>query len=244
MMPRRENARRARESPGAVADAGARDISGLASVLADPSRAGMLDVLLDGEAHPIGTLARRVRVSPATASSHLRRLDEAGLVVVEQVGRERRVRLASADVAAVLEYIAVLARPNVHAPELHHLRFARTCYDHLAGLLGVAIAERLVDLGWLYRTSDNLEPSARLLAWLADHGHPVAEEARARPLSRACVDWTERSPHLAGRVGASLASLVIEAGWVRRVRASRSLRLTDRGRRAFADELGLVLRAR
>jgi hypothetical protein len=164
-------------------------------------------------------------------------------VTVETVGRERRVRLANADVAAVLEQIAVLARSNVRAPELHHLRFARTCYDHLAGLLGVAIAERLVDLGWLYRTSDNLEPSARLLAWLAGHGHPVADD-RARPLSRACVDWTEREPHLAGRVGASLATLVIDAGWVRRVRASRSLRLTDRGRRAFADELGLVLRAR
>ena len=221
--------------------AGARDISGLASVLADPSRAGMLDVLLDGEAYPIGTLARRVRVSAATASSHLRRLGDAGLVTVEIVGRERRVRLAGAEVAAVLEHIAVLARPRVRATELDHLRFARTCYDHLAGLLGVAIAHRLVDLGWLYRTSDSLEPSSRMLAWLAAHGHPVAED-RKRPLSPACVDWTEREPHLAGRVGAALASLVLEAGWVRRVRASRSLRITERGRRAFADELGLVLR--
>lgn len=219
----------------------ARDISGLASVLADPSRAGMLDILLDGDAHPIGALARRVRVSPATASSHLRRLDDAGLVRVETRGRERHVRLAGPEVAAVLEHIAVLARGDAAAPELHHLRFARTCYDHLAGHLGVAVTARLVDLGWLYRTSDNLEPSTQLLEWLAAHGHPVSE-TRSRPLARACVDWTEREPHLAGRAGAALASLVIARGWVRRVRASRSLRLTDKGRRAFGDELGLVLR--
>jgi DNA-binding transcriptional ArsR family regulator len=216
------------------------DISGVASVLADPSRAQMLDILLDGEAHAIGALARRAGVSAPTASSHLRRLDDAGLVAIEVVGRERRVRLAGADVAEVLERIAALARPRATGTAMDHLRFARTCYDHLAGLLGVAIAERLVDLGWLYRTSDNLEPSSALLAWLAQHGHPVADDAR-RPLSRACVDWTERTHHVAGRVGGALAALAMSAGWVARVRASRALRLTERGRRALADELGLAL---
>lgn len=214
------------------------DISGLARVLADPSRARMLDVLLDGDAHAIGALAKRVRVSAATASSHLRRLVDAGLVTIAEVGRERRVALAGADVAAVLEQIAVLARPRPRASELQHLRFARTCYDHLAGLLGVALAQRFVDLGWLHRTTDNLEPSSRLLAWLAKRGQPVSED-RGRPLSRACADWTEREPHLAGRVGTALAAIVVGEGWVRRVRASRSLRLTERGRRALADELGL-----
>jgi DNA-binding transcriptional ArsR family regulator len=215
-------------------------ISGIAAVLADPSRAAMLDTLLDGDAHSIGALARRAGVSAATASSHLRRLGDAKLVTIEAVGRERHVRLAGADVAEVLERIAALAEPRATGTAIDQLRFARTCYDHLAGLLGVALAERLVERGWLYRTSDTLEPSSALLAWLARHGHPVSDDER-RPLSRACVDWTERTPHVAGRVGAALASLALADAWVTRVRTSRALRLTSRGRRVLADELGLVL---
>jgi DNA-binding transcriptional ArsR family regulator len=211
-------------------------------VLADPSRAAMLDILMGGEAHPIGTLARRVGVSPATASSHLQRLAAANLVAVETAGRERRVRLAGTEVAEILERLSVLASPDgARAPAIDQLRFARTCYDHLAGHLGVAIVERLEALGWLYRTSDALEPASALLAWLASHGHAVAEDSR-RPLSRACIDWTERVPHLAGRTGAALATLVRSAGWVTPVRGSRALRLTTRGRRALNDELGLALR--
>jgi hypothetical protein len=150
------------------------------------------------------------------------------------------VRLASGEVAELLERIAVLARSRTAGTAMDRLRFARTCYDHLAGLLGVALAERLVDLGWLYRTSDTFEPASPLLGWLARHGHPVSDD-RKRPLSRACLDWTERAPHVAGRVGAALATLVVRSGWVARVRDTRALRLTARGRRALADELGIVL---
>jgi DNA-binding transcriptional ArsR family regulator len=217
------------------------DITGIAGALADRSRAAMLDALLDGERHPIGALARRARVSATTASSHLRRLTAARLVIVEPAGRERRVRLAGPEVAELLERIAVLAspRPPAGATAIDQLRFARTCYDHLAGMLGVALADRLVDRGWLYRTTDTLEPASALLAWLADRGHPVAADP-GRPLSRACVDWTERAPHVAGRVGAALAALALTSGWVARVRDSRALRLTARGRRALADELGVA----
>jgi len=231
-MPRAQQRRTARRT----------NIAGVASALADPSRAEMLDILMGGEAHPIGALARRVGVSPATASSHLQRLAAANLVTVDTVGRERRVRLAGAEVAEVLERLSVIAGPDgAQAPAIDQLRFARTCYDHLAGHLGVAIVERLEALGWLYRTSDSLEPASALLAWLASHGHAVAEDAR-RPLSRACVDWTERVPHLAGRTGAALATLARSAGWVVPVRASRALRITTRGRKALLDELGLALR--
>jgi DNA-binding transcriptional ArsR family regulator len=216
-------------------------IAGLARVLADPSRAAMLDVLLDGEAHTIGELARRAGISAATASSHARQLDGARLIAIQPVGRERRVRLAGADIAELLERIAVLATsPAPGAPQLDRLRFARTCYDHLAGLLGVAVAEALIDRGWLHPTSDNLEPSSALFAWLADHGHPISEDHR-RPLSRACVDWTERVPHVAGRTGAALAAMFLDEGWVARVRGTRALRLTDRGRTALSRELGISL---
>jgi len=218
------------------------NIAGVASALADPSRAAMLDILMGGDAYPIGALARRVGVSAATASSHLQRLSAANLVTVETVGRERRVKLAGVEVAELLERLSLIAGPDgAHASAIDQLRFARTCYDHLAGHLGVAIAERLEALGWLYRTSDTLEPASALLAWLASHGHAVATDSR-RPLSRACIDWTERVPHLAGRTGAALASLARDAGWVVPVRSSRALRLTSRGRRALLDELGLAMR--
>jgi DNA-binding transcriptional ArsR family regulator len=213
------------------------ELAELAGVIADPSRAAMLDVLLDGEAHAIGTLGRRVGISAATASSHLRKLVDARLVAVAHVGRERRVRLASADVAQVLEQLTVLASSRTRRAEL---RFARTCYDHLAGVLAIVVVDALVDRGWLARTSDNLEPAPPLFAWLADHGHPVDIRGR-RPLSRACIDWTERVPHVAGRIGAALANVLVAERWVVRVRASRALRVTDRGRAALARELGVSL---
>jgi len=217
------------------------DIAPLASVLADPSRVAMLDVLLDGGAHAIGALARRAGVTPATASSHLRKLLDAELVVVAPEGRERHVRLASPDVAELLERLATLAVPGL-APSVQ-LRFARTCYDHLAGVLAVLVGNAFVARGWLHRTTDNFEPAPALLDWLAAHDHPVPITGARRPLSRACVDWTERVPHLAGRVGAALALVFVDHGWVMRVRASRALRLTERGRLALARELGVTLPA-
>lgn len=221
------------------------DVPGLATVLADASRAVMLDVLLDGEAHPIGALARRAGVSAATASSHLRRMVAARLVVVASVGRERRVRLASAEVAEVLERLAVLAaaptgsRSAAAPSRTAQLRFARTCYDHLAGVLGVVVGTALVERGWLHRTSDNFEPAPALFDWLAAHDHavPIADGSR-RPLTRACLDWSERVPHVAGRIGAAVAAVFIDEGWVMRVRGTRALRLTARGRAAIARELG------
>ncbi len=215
------------------------NIAGIASVLADPSRVAMLDVLLDGEAHPIGHLARRAGITAATASSHLRRLVEARLVAIARVGRERRVRLASGQVAEVLERLATLAVPAGGGSQLDRLRFARTCYDHLAGVLGVIVATRLVDRGMLHRTTDNFEPSPAVFAWLAGHGYPIADSHR--PLTRACLDWTEREPHVAGRTGAAIAAMFVGERWVARVRDSRALRLTERGRIALSRELGVAL---
>jgi len=213
------------------------DVTSLAAVLADSSRNAMLDVLLDGKAHPIGALARRSGVTAATASSHLRRMLSARLVVVTSVGRERHVRLASPDVAEVLERLAVLAAPQ--RSRTSELRFARTCYDHLAGALGVAVRVALVDRGWLHATGDSFEPAPALFTWLAARGHPVAIAGR-RPLSRSCLDWSERVPHVAGRIGAAIANVFLDAAWVTRVRGTRALRLTARGRDAITKELGVA----
>ncbi|MGN6106466.1 MAG: ArsR/SmtB family transcription factor [Kofleriaceae bacterium] len=225
------------------------DIAALARVLADPSRAAMLDALLDGDGHAIGQLARRAGISAATASSHLRALTGARLVVVEAAGREHRVRLASPEVAEVLERLAALTAPAAAwtagaRTRRDELRFARTCYDHLAGVLAILAVSALVDRGWLHRTTDSLEPAPALFDWLAAHGQPVEISGVAggrRPLSRACLDWTERVPHVAGRIGTALASVFVEQRWVARVRDTRALRVTERGRTALGRELGISL---
>lgn len=214
------------------------NVASVAAVLADPSRSEMLDVLLDGQAHPIGVLARRAGVTAATASSHLRRLVDARLVDVDVVGRERRVRLAGPEVAELLERLAALAAPVTS--RTGELRFARTCYDHLAGALGVAVRAALVQRGWLHATGDSFEPAPPLFAWLAVHGHPVEIGGHRRPLSRSCLDWSERVPHVAGRIGAAIAKVVVDAGWLARIRGTRALRVTTRGQRALADELGVA----
>jgi DNA-binding transcriptional ArsR family regulator len=224
------------------------DIARLAGVLADPSRVAMLDALLDGNAHTIGALARHAGVTAATASGHLRRLIDEQLVVAPHHGRERRVHLAGPEVAQLLETLAGLAVPAPPPPataastsRARELRFARICYDHLAGSVGVQVTGALLDRSWLRSHDDTFTATPALVAWLADHGHPLADDPRSRrPLARACLDWSERVPHLAGRVGTALADLALAKQWVVRVRGSRALRLTARGRTALAAELAVT----
>jgi DNA-binding transcriptional ArsR family regulator len=227
------------------------DIAQLAGALADPSRIAMLDALLDGSARPIGALARRAGISAATASGHLRRLLDHQLVVVDRDGPTHRVRLAGPAVAELLESIA--AHAHAHAAPgapptaaattaARELRFARTCYDHLAGVVGVGVTRALLGRRWLRTAGDGFTAAPALLGWLADHGRALADEPRSRrPLVRACLDWSERTPHVAGRVGAAIADLALARQWVVRVRDSRALRLTARGRAALAAELAVTL---
>jgi DNA-binding transcriptional ArsR family regulator len=223
------------------------DIARFAGALADPSRLAMLDALLDGGAHTVGALARLAGITAATASGHLRRLIDEQLVTVEPRGSERRVRLASPAVAQLLESLAALALPrplpiatSASSARARELRFARTCYDHLAGVVGVGVTRALLDRRWLRPQDDTFSVAPPMLTWLADHGQPLDDDARTRrPLARACLDWSERTPHLAGRIGAAVADLAITRQWVVRVRGSRALRLTTRGRTAFARELAV-----
>jgi DNA-binding transcriptional ArsR family regulator len=223
------------------------DIARLAGVLADRSRVAMLDALFDGNAHTIGSLARHAGITAATASGHLRRLLDEQLVVAPHHGRERRVRLASPAVAQLLESMSCLAGPapppitTASTTRARELRFARTCYDHLAGILGVRLTGAFLDRGWLRARDDSFTAAPALLTWLADHGTPLADEPPARrPLARACLDWSERTPHVAGRVGAAIADLALRRQWVVRVRGSRALRLTGRGRDTLASELAVT----
>lgn len=213
----------------------------VAGLLANRARAAMLESLLDGEAHPAGDLARQAGIAPSTASGHLAVLEEHGLVIAERIGRQRRYRLSGPRVGAAFETLAILApdTPVVslrQAGQRERLREARTCYDHLAGRLGVRITDALVADRSLRRSGPAFELTRRGGAVLERLGVDV-DGARAgrRAFAIACLDWTERRHHLAGALGAELCTRAITAGWVRRRTGDRSVSLTDAGMRALAS---------
>jgi DNA-binding transcriptional ArsR family regulator len=207
-----------------------RDLAPLASLIGDPARIAILAALAEGHALPAGELARRAGVHPATATGHLRRLVDGGLVVVHVQGRHRYHRLAGPQVAALLEAMAQLA-PATPVRSLRSDRAARTlgeartCYDHLAGRRGVELRDRLLEAGALRLVGDRdheLTPVGRRLvtALGVDPGTPARTR---RVFARSCVDWTQRRPHLAGALPAALTHRLMELGWLTRA-AGRGLR--------------------
>lgn len=215
------------------------------AIVGEPSRAAILEALLGGEWLPAGELARRARVAPATASGHLARLVEHGLIARRRAGRHRYYALAGPDVAAALEALARVAPPAGAPPDARPrvdpaLRFARTCYDHLAGRLGVLVTDALIGQGLL--AADGYGITERGEAWfgrLAIDLEPLRRGRRA--LARPCLDWTERRDHLAGAVGAALAATMLERRWLVRMKGTRAVRLTARGREGLYRALGLEI---
>ncbi|HEX5448793.1 MAG TPA: winged helix-turn-helix domain-containing protein [Gaiellaceae bacterium] len=214
------------------------DVSGVAALLGDPARARIAQALHDGRALPAGELARRAGISPSTASEHLSRLVEGRLLAVERTGRHRYFRLANAEVAHAIEALAAIAPPAPvrslrEASIGDALAEARTCYDHLAGKLGVQITDALLQRNALIAVADGFEPGPQLEASLAALG--VRSLPTRRPLALRCIDWSERRPHVAGALGAAICTRALEARWVERLPASRAVRVTSAGRRAFAS---------
>jgi DNA-binding transcriptional ArsR family regulator len=218
------------------------DIALPAHLIGEPARAGMLTLLLDGAARTAGELAREAGVTPQTASAHLAQLLEGGLVQVAAQGRHRYFRLAGPEVARALEALSLLtpaARVAARVPEA--LRFARTCYDHLAGRLAVDLVLGLERKGHLTGGDDAyaLTPSGE--AYFGRLGVDVEGLSRGRrAFARPCLDWSERRPHLAGALGAALAQCLFEKKWVARAQDARGVRLTVTGRQGFERELGLA----
>jgi len=219
-------------------------IAGLASLLGDPARANMMAALMSGKALTAGELAQEASVTPQTASGHLARLVDAGLLLVEVQGRHRYFRIAGPDVAEVIETLEVLAtragnlrtRPGPRDPSL---RVARRCYDHLAGAAGVALFDALVAQAVLTAGPDGLALTAEGRTRLSAAGIDLAAlEKRSRPLCRACLDWSERRPHLAGSLGAALLAMFLARKWLRVDPASRALLFSPEGRKAFDAFLG------
>jgi DNA-binding transcriptional ArsR family regulator len=225
---------------------GEADVAAVAGLLGEPARAAIIGALMDGSTHRASDLARRAGVAASTASGHLSRLLEGGLVVSETRGRERHYRLASDATAEAIEALARLAPPaavrSLRAGSRGEaLRRARTCYDHLAGRLGVALTETLVEVEALVPgdASFTLTPSGEKL--LERIGVDVGgARKRRRSFARACLDWSERRPHLAGALGAALADALLAQDWVRRRPNDRALVVTVAGERRLR-RLGVAL---
>jgi DNA-binding transcriptional ArsR family regulator len=225
----------------------ATDITGVAALLADSSRSAMLQALMDRRARTAGELARVAKIAPSTASEHLARLSDGRLLACEAQGRHRYYRLANPKVAALLESMMAFEPAPVTTSSRHigfDLRFARTCYDHLAGTVATALYERLVADGTLSVTADGvaLTPAG------AERLRPLGVDADAlrsgrRPLARACLDWTERRDHLAGALGAALLASFRDRNWVVARKTPRALRLTAGGREALADHFDIDVNA-
>jgi DNA-binding transcriptional ArsR family regulator len=227
----------------------------IAALAGDPARAGMLHALMDGRALTASELACAAGITAQTASSHLARMTAVGLLRVEKQGRHRYHRLASPAVAQMMETIMQVAsdleppRPRLSVgPRDAALRAARTCYDHLAGRLGVALADALVARGYAELVGDCGELTDTGIAFLDRIGIDIAPlsarpgKRSGRVLCRPCLDWSERRPHLAGAVGAALCVHSLTKGWIRRIDGTRAVAITPRGSRVFRDEFGARLK--
>lgn len=219
------------------------DITDIAGLLADSSRSTMLQALMDQRARTAGELARLAKIAPSTASQHLGRLTDGQLLAVEAQGRHRYYRLADPKVAALLEnMMAFMPAPvSPRAPSVgFDLRFARTCYDHLAGTIATALYDRLQTDGTLHATSEAITLSPAGARRMQSLGIDIETlGAGRRPLARACLDWTERRDHLAGALGAALLSSFRARNWLTPRNAPRALRLTTTGRRALASHFDI-----
>lgn len=223
------------------------DLAVVAQLIGEPARAAMLLALLSGQALPAGELAAQAGVSPQTASAHLARLVEGRLVRATSSGRHRYYRLSSDEVGAVLETLMTIAparpvRSLRQSEEARALRWARTCYDHLAGRLGVQLTERLLALEYLVPDDACYRVTAKGAAWLADWDIDLDGLRRGRRmLARPCLDWSERHDHLAGALGAAVATQLFTRGWLVRRPGSRAVRLTSEGQIGLQREVGLTL---
>ncbi|GAA1155951.1 winged helix-turn-helix domain-containing protein [Streptomyces hebeiensis] len=219
-------------------------LAALATLLADETRAAFCLALLDGRAWTAGELARHARVAPSTASEHLGRLVAGGLLTEERQGRHRYLRIAGPAVAHLVEDLAAHAEPSGEPPRTlraagasHALARGRTCYDHLAGRLGLALTDALTDRGLLSQDT-GFALTDRGLDWFREQGIGLERTGR-RPLVRPCLDWTERKPHLAGVAGAALCRHLLASGWCVRIGSGRAVKVTDDGERALRERLGI-----
>jgi DNA-binding transcriptional ArsR family regulator len=223
------------------------NLAEIAALIGEPTRIMMLWSLLGGQARPASELAFYANVSAQNASAHLARLVEAGMLAVEARGRHRYYRVAGAEVAHAVEALAALGPlakemadlPPRQAPDL---KYARTCYDHLAGRVAVEICAALKDKGCLKPDGPDFEITSKGEKLFRDLGIAIGElRQQRRAFALQCQDWSERRPHIAGALGAAMLERMFQRGWIARVRSSRIVRVTAKGREDVYKLLKLTL---
>lgn len=222
----------------------------LSSLVCEPSRARMLWNLLDGKAYTASELAVAAEISATSASNHLTKLLDANLLKVESQGRHRYFSFATPEVAYAVESLANLASHQLpgnakQAETPSGVRYCRTCYDHLAGYVGVKIAEELTSQKIITASEGTYTITAKGWKWLADFD--ILKDdivSQRRPIARQCLDWSERRPHVAGQIGALLLGKMLEKNWFKRVQFSRELITTAKGQKGIFNLLGIELASR
>lgn len=215
------------------------DIARTAALIGDPARANILSALMSGKALTASELAVEAGVSQQTASAHLAKLQDGGLISMRKSGRHRYATLASDEVAAVLEALMGLAASSGHlrtrtGPKDAAMREARVCYNHLAGDMGVRMYQSMQAQGHFAQEVDRLELTESGAAFVATLGIDLTSLPRSRaPLCRECLDWSERRSHLAGQLGRALLTHFVDQGWAARAEGSRVVAFTASGRAAF-----------
>lgn len=223
------------------------NISQVASLIADPSRATILMCLMDGRTLPAGELARMAQITPQTASSHLSKLVEGGLLAMESFGRHRYYRLANREVAQALEALTSISpvqkvRSLRESEQTKKLFFARTCYDHLAGEVGVALTESILELKLLTPDESDYKLTEKGKQFFKDFGIDMESwSKKRRHFARQCLDWSERRHHIAGALGAAIADRFFALGWIQRVPGNRSIQITETGKRGLFETFNLQL---
>ncbi|EJR64315.1 hypothetical protein IIO_01931 [Bacillus cereus VD115] len=225
------------------------NISYVAKLIAEPTRTIILDCLMNNQALPASELAYMAKVSHPTISSHLSKLVEGNLLTVEQHGRHRYYRLANQEVAVVLEKLGTIAptvqvRSLKQSGQLKQVRYARTCYDHLAGKLGVEIAEKLLVREFITLKDGEYIVTEQGKGWFLNFGINIEKaETKRRVFAKPCLDWSERRYHISGWLGSEIAKLFFEQGWITKTDKSRAVHLTKKGVKLLENQLDIDMKA-
>ncbi|AHC18155.1 MULTISPECIES: helix-turn-helix transcriptional regulator [Paenibacillus] len=217
------------------------NVAMIASLVSEPSRAAILTALLDGRFHTASELAHMAGIKPQTASFHLAKMTEAQVVTVEKQGRHRYFGIQDPEVAQVMESLLSIAPPVPihsfkHASENEALRLARTCYDHVAGQLGVQLMSFFIQKGILSEDQDGLHITEQGETFFTDFQIDLTQTRhKRRSFSHKCLDWSERRHHLAGALGNAVLDRLFELNWIERLPTTRAIRVTADGKRGFKE---------
>ncbi|PEE33735.1 ArsR/SmtB family transcription factor [Bacillus cereus] len=213
------------------------NVSEVALLIRSKSKAQILTYLLDGKAYPTSELAYVAKIKPKTATYHLSKMKEEGILSIEKHGKHSYYRLSNSEISQILELLLVItpqekAMPFRQSSQSSELRCARTCYDHLAGKLGVAITNSLLDKGYLMKKDMYFHITKTGQTFFTEFGIDVNEiKQKKRIFAKACLDWTEREHHLAGSLGNALLEKLLQLNWIQRISKSRTIKVTPNGKK-------------